>query len=246
MHKACSLDFINREFFETDILDQDEKVLFKAGEKITPEIILRLYFKDIFIPENWSQEEPQLPPEIAEIPEDVLEVKPDLVYPEEKKEIDNDGYIIFDEDLAKRTSELSLKIGKLLGYNQEELDDLEQGAYYHNVGITRFKSEDLTNPEITSLQAEAGYDILLNQRKMSEEIALCAKLWAEKYDTGAYKLGTSVPYHHIVAISRFYDKLLTKKLQKDLILKIMLQCGGNRFNIFVLHKFIKMMRDTNG
>lgn len=52
MIKICSLEFLNRDFFETDIISESGKVLLKKGGKITPEVLLSLYFKDIYV-ENW-------------------------------------------------------------------------------------------------------------------------------------------------------------------------------------------------
>ena len=49
MIRICSLDFLNKDFFETDVKTADGKVLLAAGEKITPEVILELYFKEIYV-----------------------------------------------------------------------------------------------------------------------------------------------------------------------------------------------------
>ncbi len=47
MIKTCSLDFANKETFEVDVKSADGRVLCKAGEDITPDKILRLYFKEL-------------------------------------------------------------------------------------------------------------------------------------------------------------------------------------------------------
>ena len=56
MIKVCSLDFLKKEVFDTDIKTSDGFVLFETGEKITPEIILRLYFKEIYVSELLNEE----------------------------------------------------------------------------------------------------------------------------------------------------------------------------------------------
>lgn len=57
MIKTCSLDFINKRFFGTDIMAQDGTVLFYADDKVTHEKLLKLYFKEIYI--NEKQVSPQ-------------------------------------------------------------------------------------------------------------------------------------------------------------------------------------------
>jgi len=241
MYKVCSLDYINSEIFDVDILSADEKILYPAGTKITPEILLKLYFKEIYADEKTKIEQLDILPQ-----EQVVEIENNTRTDEYNFDVDEKGYIIFDEQQAMRVSDLALSIGKEIKYNKEQLEILKQGAYYHNIGITNFKPEDLRKKDFKQLQAQAGYEILKNQKNMPEEIALCAKLWINNYEPSAHNLKEDIPYHHVVAISRFYDKLGTQKIQKEKILEIMLKCGGNKFNIYVLHKFIRMMRGQNG
>ncbi len=246
MYKVYSLDYINSEIFETDIINQDGKILYPAGTKITPELLLKLYFKDIYTNQEPEKKQIEILPE-----EKPIEVESET-YEENKEssqhnfDVDENGYIIFCENQAERVSELALLIGKELKYNEEQLDKLRQGAYYHSIGITKFKPEDLRKKDFKKLFAQAGYDILLNQKKMPEEIALCAKLWMDNYDLSSFNLEKIIPNHHIIAIAHFYDRLLTQKIQKEKILEIMLQCGGYKFNIYVLHKFIRIMRGLDG
>lgn len=55
MIKICALDLLNRETFETDVLSAEGKILCQKGYKITPQIILKLYFKEIFVNEPLSE-----------------------------------------------------------------------------------------------------------------------------------------------------------------------------------------------
>lgn len=56
MIKICSLDFINKNTFETDIKLADGRVVCAKGDKVTPELILRLYFKDIYVEQKLADE----------------------------------------------------------------------------------------------------------------------------------------------------------------------------------------------
>ena len=87
------------------------------------------------------------------------------------------------------------------------------------------------------------------EKQLSEKIAEAARLYNKKYQISQIDLKDSnysdLPYSHIVAIASHYDNLLGKNISKDEALKKMLQLGGNKFNIFILHKFIYMMRNLN-
>lgn len=326
MIKICSLDFLNKEFFETDVMAADGSVLFSAGEKITPELILRLYFKDIYVNEVVvknetcnvlvssvaneveSEEIASTPTEkiaanesihgprsvttspmekeetfsgprsvttspIAEVEEEAsggprfvesnitnVETKEKTLYQKSAKaSIDDDTEVkteiidenpenkplIFDEEQAKRIVQYSIKIGKLLKLSDTELDELEQVAYNCNIGITDFKKADLCKKEFRRMKAFASYEKLLTSGTVSEKIAEMVKFSASSYDSDSFPLNSKIPHHHIVAIAGYYEDLFNQTNSKEKTLLKMLQLGGNQFNIFVLHKFIKVMRESN-
>lgn len=52
MLKVCSLDYLNKEVFGTTIFASNGAVLCAANDKVTPELLLKLYFKELFIDEK--------------------------------------------------------------------------------------------------------------------------------------------------------------------------------------------------
>lgn len=396
MIKICSLDFLNREKFGTDVMTADGTVLFHSDDKITPEIILRLYFKEIYAEESFLKEEPKVAvknieasviavstgeetvsnlssveinieeaelesvdisviedekitssdPRVVEtnIKEEektlsgpksvdvsivkeekitssgprsidvsaiekeettassgprsveanvkeekaslgprsvdvsvkeeetttssgprVVETRPDISEEDQKgkeplfstksaakdTEIEKlnknpeEEPLIFDEEQAKRIVEHSIKIGKLLNFSTNEIKELEQVAYYCNIGITKFKKADLSKKSFRKMKTFASYEKLLNEGVVPEEIAEVVKLCANDYESDTFPLNSKIPYHHIVALTSFYEESLAQNNSKLETLLKMLQMGGNQFNIFILHKFIKIMREAN-
>lgn len=51
MIRVSSLDFLDQDCFRTDIKTADGKIIINSGEPITPELILKLYFKEIYVEE---------------------------------------------------------------------------------------------------------------------------------------------------------------------------------------------------
>lgn len=286
MIKICSLDFINKEFFETDVLSKDGTVIFKASDKVTPEIVLRLYFKDIYIEQSIepvveveeieehlelekeleqivsapvAQEESLIEEDIVEeapaeeVSEEIIEVPveepvEEIVeepVPEEIIEEVVDNNLKFDEEQANRIAQNSTEVAKLLGFAPNKVEEIRKAAYYHKIGITKFEPEDSLQKDFNKKVAEEGYNILLNEMNFSQKIAEVAKLYSSKYDINSIPLNEEIPYYHIVGISSYYENLLKSTKSKEETLRKMLLIGGNKFNIFVLHKFINMMRNKN-
>ncbi len=368
MIKICSLDFLNKETFEDDVLTEDGKVLISGGEKITPDILLKLYYKSIYVKDAIkdtpidkiiedtavSEISEDLTPEIAiseAVEESIAEVQKteekfsdieteiadaeivdksqpendsDIVekgdakgphkihtqptpveskenidqetgekgprqvesafiaYEEEKdpskgpraaelsepaikeerkiyqkQETSNepikepipeikpeDMPLEFNEVQAKNIVENSVKLGKMLGFSQKELKELEQVAYYCNIGITKFKKKDIERKSFRQMKALASYQKLIEEETVPAEIAEIIKYSANSYNPDTFPLNSKIPYHHIVCITSFYDDTLSQGESKDDILLKMLQMGGNQFNIFVLHKFINIMKEN--
>ncbi len=313
MIKICSLDLLNKEIFEADVMTADRKVLFFTGEKITPSVILKLYFRDIYIEEALKEKEETKEPEVLqeiestekiakklsivnsekfseenlqktphkieleeiekeEVSYDIKEPSPDLVRSElektdytiinEKfdgetasvnivnvnKEVQSseqvENFLAFDEKQASRIADYSVKIGEILNFTKNELEELKQAAYYCNIGISKFKMEDLNKKGFDKRKALKSYEIVLNEKGMSEKISEAVKFCINNYDSNTFSLDSKIPYYHIVAITNYYEKRLSEGNSKQKTLEKMLQLGGNKFNIFVLHKFIKIMRES--
>lgn len=301
MIKICSLEFVNKETFEADIMTADGKVLFYATDVITPEKILKLYFKDIYIatpltyklPKSNELTKENLIKEVGLInsTEDVgnpekIPVAPSFEIGDENetgekapitsnletldnddetkvktlaqiqiasteeiieaKHDDSNDLIEFNEDEAKRVTNLALIIGKELQLTEDRLKELEQAAYYHNIGVTKFKKKDLSEKDFRQKQAIAGYEILKNEKKLPESIAETAKYCVENYKGFTLKLNNEIPCYDIVAIASYYDRLINHGFTKNDALAKMLRLGGNKFNIHILHKFNNIMKDING
>lgn len=344
MIKICSLDFLNKDKFETDILDSDGNVLFYAGHEITPDLLLRLYFKDIYVSTLlFAEKESKIMVSVAAESEGNLDVSygmpqsgdqglkeitygasvqelegiskdKDTIYGpiqpadnveddsnysyaglvpgsgdvgkqegnskgprsveysdedaakvddkttiqelsaivEENDEIDeveevvdDDPQLKFDEAQAKDIVKFAQKLGNLLKLSANELKDLELVAYNYNIGIDRFKKSDSLKKQFRSLKAYASYEKLINEGVISTKIAEMVKMTASGYDSNAFPLSDKIPIANIVSIVGYYVDLLSGGLSKDKVLLKMLQLGGNQFNIFALHKFIKMMRELD-
>lgn len=160
-----------------------------------------------------------------------------------EENIDKD--LKFDETRAKRIANISVKVAKILGFPQKRLDELKEAAYYHNIAITGYKQSDLKRKGFRREVALASYNILLNEMNMPPIIAETAKFCINNYASSSFNLEGEIPYHQIVAITSYYEDLLDRNYSKEKALGKMLQLGGNKFNIFVLHKFIKIMKDSN-
>lgn len=173
------------------------------------------------------------------------EPEPEVVVEPEVIHIDPDEMpLVFDEDQAKRIVELSLLIGKTLNFSSDDLKNLEQVAYYSNIGVDCFKRADMKRRDFGQRKMYASYEKLKNEELVSLEIAEAVKDCASSYDSEAFPLDSNIPYHHIVAITNYYEDLLSKNMPKQDALLKMLQLGGNKFNMFILHKFIRLMREN--
>jgi len=303
MIKICSLDFLNKDCFETDVMTADGRVLFNSDDKITPERLLILYFKEIYAKEaivekNSKQTELSSTPassnkearvsqpgiastssvsenvsgpktlEVSDLSAEPVAASPKTVEmsatagsskssissfgasKSESSSVDvaekaEDPQLEFNEELAKRISKNSVKVGEVLGFSKAELQELEQAAYYHNIGISNFKKSDSIKKGFRKLKAAASYDMILGSLKLPEQIADVARSCAYDYDCNAFKLDSKVPFCHIISVVSAYEEILAKNNSKQAALLKMLQFGGNKFNIFVLHKFIRIMRDMN-
>lgn len=381
MIKVCSLDYLNKEFYETDIVTADGRVLASVGDKVSPDVILALYFKEVYVPdvsekkvfqsevaENQELEEPvqvtnvepeeeipeiplqqpieeekepetpvipipapllseevaedinvdvkgPVPPnnldkleenvsEQAELPvsqrkdsgpvfnlpdvEEKKEVEPkppvisidlseepeeedsrkpvpaqmkysdeDLVVETEKVPQADSGEakiiiedpekapLVFDEAKAKKNAEYAVKLAKMLNFSSDETKDIEEAAYYYDIGVSKFTKADLKKKNFKKAKALESYNILINEKMMSDKIADAVKFSVNDYDSSSFQLTSKLPYSHIISVTGFYSEFLIQGHSKEEALARMLQMGGNKFNIFILHKFIKMMREEN-
>lgn len=342
MKRVCSLDYLYKETFETDITNAEGKVLVSIGTSVTPEILLKLYFHDTYAQEQKIEEE------VVEIIEVIDELKSSTGSQDEtvvlkefesgadaavrgdvatsaivvdlaaighrdksdeadeadeadgtdkddksaesdtdkegadneassETEIDADGNIKgsglksasknakdkstktiespveepedkqlkFDEEVAKRLVDYSVKLGKELGFSKAELKEIEEVAYNYNIAITQFTTDDLLKRGFRKTKVRAAYEYLSKANTVSEKVIESVKLCANNYESESFALNAKIPYHHIVAVTSYYEELLAQYSSKNKTLAKMMELGGNKFNIFVLHKFIRIMREAN-
>lgn len=162
------------------------------------------------------------------------------------KENPENKLLEFNENTAKRIVKYSLAIGKMLDFSPAELNELEQVAYYCNIGITKFKVTDSRKKGFSKMKFYESYQKLLNEETVSSDVAEMIKQCANNYESENFPLNSKIPCQHIVSMTSYYEDLLAKNNSKEETLLKMLQMGGNRFNIFILHKFIRMMSEMDG
>lgn len=121
----------------------------------------------------------------------------------------------------------SMLIGRWMKLGQDEIRNLMIAGLLHDVGKTKIpynvlnKTGKLTEKEFELLKnhPEFGYDILLEQRALSEDICQAVLLHHERID------GSGYPYHirgdeiglyaKIVAIADVYDAITTNRVYKS-------------------------------
>ena len=150
----------------------------------------------------------------------------------------------FDEIRAERMAICAVQIGHLLNLSDKELEELWLAAYYHNIGRIKLKKSDFDAEDFKFKQAQESYDIIL-AKKMPEVIAETAKFCIDNYKSSNFNLNKPVPYSHIVSVVSYWEDLIERKQPREKVLAKMLQIGANKFNPFVLHKFIRIMKETN-
>lgn len=235
MQKVYSLDYLNQEFFNADIIKNDGKILYKTGDKITPEALLKLYFRDIYAKKPNVSEILDLPTENVTIePSTTVQEHPAVAVKESKMapvELENIQTLIEykyeTQSTAVRISKQAVKMGKIIGLPEEKLNNLEKAAYY-------CYSDDYKTHFEDKLISEEVLDIISDYDKYKLET---------KEDI--YSLNSIIPYPHIISIASYYEKMMDKTNDKNNTIKTMLQIGGSRFNIFILHKFLKAQRDED-
>ena len=234
MSKICSLDLLDKQEFDLDIISSGGIKLFSKGDKITPEILLSLYFKEIFARKS------------IEISEDD-EIENDKAE-EQEVGVSLDEQSNLEQLIADQTPETDL--GAIVKMPKKNLEELKQAAYYYQIGRIKMTENDLSSVDFEKKQADIGYDLLTLEMKMSKKVAEVTRIYLEDYNCLEFELNykkpANIPYSHIVSIVDYYDKLINKdSFTKEEALKKMLIFRGSKFNIFILHKFINMMRDLD-
>jgi hypothetical protein len=229
MIKAYALDFLNNEFYDKDVISEDGKMLFSAKDPVTSDALLKLYYKNIYV---------QNP-----ITENKLDIKNNYYNKQinsnqNKYATANFGNVSMMEEPIEKTEvlgqvleksqsgcrkdfcneiiEYSTKIGVLLEFSADELQELEKLAYYYVID-------------------SMGKPIPDNMEKL---VSRCYK----DYKIEEFALIKKVPYQHIIFIVNYYVETLERTQSKQKTISKMLYLGTNKFNPFVLHKFLNMIK----
>lgn len=240
MIKVCSLDFLNDKCFEKDILSETGKVILSAGEKVTPESLLKLYYRNIYVqnPINATKADVQRKPSLyntvatyaqsehigtkennsfAVASENVAVTDNPIKKIDIPEQISQQSTSEQDDYFYAKIIEYSVKLGEISGFSEDELKELENIAYYY-------------------LVSEAGESV---PEEMETSVEFCYR----SYKSNRFSLNEKIPYAHIIFIVAYYIKALkANKSEQETILE-MLRYGNNKFNPFVLHKFLNIMRN---
>ncbi len=165
------------------------------------------------------------------------------------------------ETHAQRLKELSMKIGKIMGIYDNELDDLSLLAMLHDIGKIAIpdyilgKPAKLTEDEwkIMKSHCEIGYRIAV----ASPELAHIANLILthhERWDGTGYPQGLKgeeIPLlSRIIAVVDAYDAMTSDRpyhaaVQSRDALKELERCSATQFDPYIVEKFIEIMSNTN-
>jgi len=130
---------------------------------------------------------------------------------------------------SKNVSDLSVKIGKELGLNEEQLHELEIAALLHDIGKIGVKDGVLLKPSRLSSQEFAliqqhpkiGRTILEKTSVISQSMLRGIAEHHEKLDGSGYPQGLKGPEIHlfgrIIAVADIFDALISKRVYKKAI-----------------------------
>lgn len=156
---------------------------------------------------------------------------------------------------ALNVSSICSALALKLDFSENDIKELTLGALLHDIGKTKIPEEILKKPtkldpkemEIMKRHTVYGYDIIKNQLKLPERIALVALEHQEKYNGSGYPKGIKGKeislFAQVTAIADVYDSLISQRAYKKPMLssdaiKIMISEGSKAFNPFILYKFV--------
>ncbi len=158
---------------------------------------------------------------------------------------------------SKRVTEYSLAVAKEMGFNEEELEQLEYLAVLHDVGKIGIKDSilnkqaPLDDEEYTEMKTHSliGSKILVEMKSL-KELAKGAKYHHERYDGKGYfehLKGDEIPLEaRIIAVADTYDAMTTdrpyrKGLEHEVAMEEIIRCSGTQFDPEVVKHFISAM-----
>ena len=248
MRQISALELLNKEVFGQKIFSENNEVLYTETQKITPEIIMKLYFKNIFIDD-------------IEIKEDVVEEKTDdtdtgsIGFNRKEKsqeaEVENrlkgQDESIFDEQEALEVQKYAEIMAIDLELSEAEIKNIKLAGYIHNIGDSFLTKEAKEKEDYLETRAKLGYEYTYNKLKYPEAVSRVTKEYYKKSDLDNFDLSNKTiknfPYSHIVTIVAYYVKHKGDYENNEDILKKMIRIGDKLFNIYLLHRFIRKIRE---
>lgn len=168
---------------------------------------------------------------------------------------------IFDEYTFSHTvnvSTMSSALGMTLGLEENEVKELALGALLHDIGKMLVPKDILNKPaklepdefEIMKSHSLLGYRYILDNINLPDKIAKVALDHQENYNGSGYPnslKGSEINlYAQITAVADVYDALTSNRVYKravdsDKAIEIMLSENKDRFNPYILNKFMMLV-----
>lgn len=161
---------------------------------------------------------------------------------------------------SQRVAEYAASIARELGWKEQDVNNLRNAAYLHDVGKIGVPDTILNKPtcllpeerEIIQKHTVNGADILKNIT-LIDHVEDVARYHHERYDGKGYPeglKGEEIPIHaRIVAVADSYDAMNSKRiyrnaLSKETIRKEILQNKGGQFDPLIADTFLKLLDEN--
>ncbi|PKM48197.1 MAG: hypothetical protein CVV01_04730, partial [Firmicutes bacterium HGW-Firmicutes-6] len=156
---------------------------------------------------------------------------------------------------SNRVSKLCVNIGKMIGMNKEDLNELKIAGLMHDIGKIGIpekilnKPGKLTNEEWIEMKrhSEIGYRILNSVPELSQ-VALYVLQHQEKWDGTGYPLGLKENdislAARIICIADSYDAMTSErtyrqKMTKEEAIEELKRCSGTQFDPSIISKLLE-------
>ena len=161
---------------------------------------------------------------------------------------------------SERVQAISVYLGRKLGLEERELQDLYWGAIMHDIGkmgvpdLILSKPGSLTTAEFTFVRThpERSYEILRHIKSLSPEALAGARYHHERYDGTGYPRGLrgrDIPHHaRIIAVADAYDAMTSSRSYRsarshDDALAEIARASGTQLDPEIASAFQKACRD---
>lgn len=156
---------------------------------------------------------------------------------------------------SDRVSDLSVKLGEVLGLAKSELLELKTAALFHDIGKISIPDDIVNKPgkltpeefEIMKSHTEVGYEILRAADEYSQ-LAIYASSHHERYDGKGYPNGLSgktIPlFSRIISLADAYEAMTSnrpyrKAMSEALAIKEIIQHAGTQFDPELAKLFVE-------